>query len=120
MWRRPADAKQPRLPLLAGSKRWPEAAWPVRSTVARCFQHLGLVSARRHVRRPGPAGPPGAPMDAPNAVWTTDYKGQFKLGDGQYCFPLTVADGYSRLLLACQALTSTQLVEACVQNAKQS
>ena len=51
-------------------------------------------------------------MDAPNAVWTTDYKGQFKLGDGQYCFPLTVADGYSRLLLACQALTSTRLVEA--------
>ena len=26
--------------------------------------------------------------------------------------PLTVADGYSRLLLACQALTSTKLVEA--------
>lgn len=45
-------------------------------------------------------------------MWTTDYKGQFKLGDGQYCFPLTGADGYSRLLLACQALTSTKLVEA--------
>ena len=33
-------------------------------------------------------------------------------GDARYCFPLTVADGYSRLLLACQALTSTKLVEA--------
>jgi transposase InsO family protein len=51
-------------------------------------------------------------MDAPNAVWTTDFKGQFKLGNGQYCFPLTVADGYSRMLLACQALTSTKLGEA--------
>jgi hypothetical protein len=51
-------------------------------------------------------------MDAPNAVWTNDYKGQFKLGDGQYCFPLTVADGCSRMLLGCQALTSTKLVEA--------
>jgi transposase InsO family protein len=51
-------------------------------------------------------------MEAPNAVWTTDYKGQFKLGDGQYCFPLTVADGDSRRLLACQALTSTKLGEA--------
>jgi putative transposase len=51
-------------------------------------------------------------MEAPNASWTTDYKGQFKLGDGQDCFPLTVADGYSRMLLACQALTSTKLVEA--------
>ena len=38
--------------------RWPNAQWPVRSTVARCFQHLGLVTARRRVRRPGPAGPP--------------------------------------------------------------
>ena len=96
----------PRKLLCLVGQRWPEAPWPVRSTVARCFQHLGLVTARRRVRRPGPAGPPTAPMETPNAVWTTDYKGQFKLGDGQYCFPLTVADGYSRLLLACQALTA--------------
>jgi putative transposase len=102
----------PRKLLRLVGDRWPDAPWPVRSTVARCFQHLGLVTARRRVRHPGPAGPPLAPMDAPNTVWTTDYKGQFKLGDGQYCFPLTVADGYSRLLLACQALTSTKLVEA--------
>ncbi|CAN5889838.1 integrase core domain-containing protein [soil metagenome] len=91
---------------------WPDAPWPLRSTVARCFWHLGLVTACRRVRRPGSAGPPRTPMDAPNAVCTTDYKGQFKLGDGQYCFLLTVADGYSRMLLACQALTSTRLVEA--------
>jgi transposase InsO family protein len=102
----------PRKLLRLVGQRWPEAPWPVRSTVARCFQHLGLVTTRRRVRRPGPAGPPRTPMDGPNAVWTTDYKGQFKLGDGHYCFPLTVADGYSRMLLACQALTSTRLVEA--------
>jgi hypothetical protein len=102
----------PRKLLRLVSWRWPAAPWPVRSTVARCFQHLGLVTARRRLPRPGAAGRPTAAMDAPSAVWTTDYKGQFKLGDGQYCFPLTVADGYSRLLLACQALTSTCLVEA--------
>ncbi|HZI86044.1 MAG TPA: integrase core domain-containing protein, partial [Pyrinomonadaceae bacterium] len=28
-------------------------------------------------------------------------------GDGQYCYPLTVTDGFSRYLLACQALSST-------------
>jgi hypothetical protein len=38
-------------------------------------------------------------MDAPNAVWTTDFKGQFRTGDDANCFPLTVADGYSRMLL---------------------
>ena len=48
-------------------------------------------------------------MDAPNAVWTADFKGQFRLGDGSLCYPLTIADGYSRLLLSCHALTSTQV-----------
>ena len=51
-------------------------------------------------------------MDAPNAVWTADFKGQFKTGDGAYCFPLTVADGASRYLLACHALASTKTAGA--------
>lgn len=102
----------PRKLLRLVQRRWPAAPWPARCTVARHFERLGLVTARRRVRRPGPAGPPRAPMDTPNAVWTTDYKGQFKLGTGDYCYPLTVADGYSRMLLACQALRSTQLQEA--------
>ncbi len=46
-------------------------------------------------------------MDAPNAVWTVDFKGRFRLGDGQLCYPLTLADGYSRFLLRCDRLTST-------------
>lgn len=51
-------------------------------------------------------------MDTPNAVWTTDFKGQFRLGDGTLCYPLTIADGYSRFLLSCRALTSTQVPES--------
>src|SRR5688572_27317956 len=42
----------PRKLLHLVSQRWPQAPWPVRSTVARCFQHLGLVTAHRRVRRP--------------------------------------------------------------------
>jgi len=49
---------------------------------------------------------------APNAVWTADFKGQFRLGDGTLCYPLTIADGYSRMLLSCRALTTTQGVES--------
>ena len=44
-------------------------------------------------------------MDAPNAVWSADFKGQFRTGDGIYCYPLTIVDGYSRYLLTCQALS---------------
>ena len=51
-------------------------------------------------------------MGAPNEVWSADCKGHFKTGDGRYCYPLTIVDGDSRLLLSCQALTSTSVAEA--------
>ena len=51
-------------------------------------------------------------MATPNEVWSADFKGQFKAGDGLYCDPLTVADGHSRFHLGCQALSSTRAAEA--------
>jgi hypothetical protein len=63
---------------------------------------------RRSLRRPHP-GRPTAPFDAPNRIWTADFKGQFKTRDGRYCYPLTVQDGFSRFLLACKGLSGTTL-----------
>ena len=64
-------------------------------------------------------GPPrhrarGTPLSptAPNALWCTDFKGEFKLGNGQYCYPLTVTDQASRFLLLCEALESTKEIGA--------
>jgi hypothetical protein len=34
-----------------------------------------------------------AQMLASNDIWCADFKGQFKTGDGIYCYPLTVTDG---------------------------
>jgi len=51
-------------------------------------------------------------MEAPNEVWAADFKGQFRTRDGQYCYPLTVTDGYSRFLLGCQGLRSTRHVDS--------
>ncbi len=62
---------------------------------------------RRQRRRIGHPGKPTSQILAPNDVWSADYKRQFRTGDGRYCYPLTVADGFSRYLLGCQALTST-------------
>ena len=45
---------------------------------------------------------------APNELWCADYKGEFKLGNDQYCYPLTVTDHASRYLLLCEALESTR------------
>jgi transposase InsO family protein len=92
-----------------GHPRWP---WPARSTVCDILRRHGLVPKPR-IRRPiGHPGKPTTPIAAPNDVWSADFKGQFKTGDGQYCYPLTVADGYSRYLLGCQALASTRVADA--------
>jgi transposase InsO family protein len=61
----------------------------------------GLVPTRRHRRRIGHPGKPTTLVLAPNDVWSAYYKGQFRTGDGRYCYPLTVADGFSRYLLGC-------------------
>jgi putative transposase len=45
-------------------------------------------------------------------VWSADFTGHFKTGDGCDGYPLTISDGYSRFLLGCQALSSTRVQEA--------
>lgn len=93
---------------LAAKPRHRGLAWPVASTVTELLKRNGLVqSRRRRALSPGHPGRPTTPMDRANAVWTTDFKGEFRLTSGRYCYPLTVVDGYSRYLLGCKGLDST-------------
>ena len=78
------------------------------STAAALLKRHGCVTRRRRQRALGHPGRPTTTMTEPNATWTADFKGQFKTGDGRYCFPLTVADGATRYLLACRALGSVR------------
>jgi transposase InsO family protein len=91
-----------------------EPTWtlPARSTVCDLLGRAGLITTPR--RRPVPTHPGRAliPMTAPNGTWTADFKGQFKTRNGVYCYPLTIVDGYSRYLLACQGLLSTAIAGA--------
>src|SRR5216684_1592624 len=93
-------------------RRHPRWTLPGRSTVCDILRRHGLVPTRRSRRRIGHPGKPTTIIAAPNAVWCADYKGQFKTGDGRYCSPLTVTDGFSRYLLGCQGLGSTAGAEA--------
>jgi transposase InsO family protein len=52
-----------------------------------------------------PSRSPLTPAAAANDVWTTDFKGEFRTGDGYYCYPLTLRDGFRRFVLRCDALT---------------
>jgi len=85
----------------------PDWPMPARQVLHKHFVSEGLVRKRRRsLRRPHP-GRPTAPFDAPNSVWSADFKGHFKTRDGVYCYPLTVQDGFSRYLLACHGLSGT-------------
>jgi transposase InsO family protein len=85
---------------------------PAKSTIHAVLDRHGLVQHMRRTRNRahGTLLSEGA---APNDLWCADYKGEFKLGDGRYCYPLTVTDHASRFLLLCEALESTREDLAC-------
>ena len=87
---------------------------PAQSTVAHILDCHGLVKRKRRHRSAHPGCPKHA-ATAPNDIWAADYKGQFRLKNRQYCFPLTVSDLYSRFLLECEGhpAVSMELTIAC-------
>jgi len=80
---------------------------PANSTIHAVLHRHGLVAPPGRPRRRA-TGTPLSNGSAPNALWCTDFKGEFKLGNGRYCYPLTVTDHGSRYLLLCEALQSTR------------
>jgi transposase InsO family protein len=82
---------------------------PATSTVHAVLDRHGLV-ARARQRRQGckAEGTDLSLAVGPNDLWCADFKGEFKLGNGRYCYPLTVTDQATRYLLACEALESTK------------
>lgn len=91
----------------------PELELPGRSGIDAILRRHGLAK-RRQRRKPVVSSPFRSRYVAtdPAELMTIDHKGQFRMGNGRYCFPLTIADNVSRYLLACQALSSTRLSEA--------
>lgn len=87
----------------------PDKDWPVRSTVDAILKRAGLVTPRGPRRRRQPTAPPVVTAGAPNDVWSMDFKGWFRVGDGTRCDPLTVNDVCSRASLVCQAMVTPKL-----------
>jgi len=79
---------------------------PATSTIGEVLLRHGLVEKRRLRRRHHANGTMLRPAAGPNDVWCIDYKGQFRLGDGSYCYPLTVTDQHSRYLLGCDGMSA--------------
>jgi transposase InsO family protein len=80
---------------------------PAKSTIHAVLHRHGLVKPIGR-RRNRATGTPLSQGLGPNDLWCADFKGEFKLGNGRYCYPLTVTDHASRFLLLCEALESTR------------
>ena len=90
-------------------QHYPNEHWPAASTIGELLGRHGLLRKRRRRRPAERAALDHARTDAlePNSVWTADFKGEFRLQTGAYCYPLTVLDLHSHYLLGCTALGTT-------------
>jgi putative transposase len=112
-WRREVLALRRRWPTWGARKlRWrlrqrhPHGALPAARTLGRWLRAAGVVARRRQRHRRGPRLPalPRTVARRANDVWTLDFKGRFRTGDGRRVEPLTVRDLASRYVLAVQAV----------------
>lgn len=102
--------------LKASLERRLETSFPSAAGIGYVLGRHGLVQRRKKRRRYEPTPTTLRQATAPNDVWCIDYKGQFRLGDGTYCYPLTVTDQFSRYILGCEgmaAISDGQAREVC-------
>ena len=95
-------------------ERHPDLEFPSASTAHGILDRASLVKARgrRRVGLCEDACGAGVPADGPNAVFCVDFKGEFRLGNRQLCYPLTIMDSFSRYLLCCSGQPSTKMAGA--------
>lgn len=82
----------------------PGTVWPAASTLGDLLRREGLAKPRPRKAAPHKAPSALTEPSASNESWAADFKGWFRTTDGVRCEPLTVTDGYSRYLLACEAV----------------
>jgi transposase InsO family protein len=84
-----------------------EANVPAVSTLGDILSRSGLIPPAEVRRRAPPHTDPLRHARAPNQVWSIDFKGQFLLRNGQLCYPLTITDNATRMILGIEALPAT-------------
>ena len=78
--------------------------FPAASTITDVLARAGLVMKRVARSQHIPLPTHLSTAKAPNDVWCIDYKGQFRLQSGPYCYPLTLTDQFSRFVLGIEAM----------------
>lgn len=89
------------------AQRFPNETIPSKSTIYNILKREQLIKPRTKTRKISPYSQPFASVQQANELWSADFKGQFKMGNGQWCYPLTIMDHKSRYLLCCDGLSNT-------------
>lgn len=89
-------------------------AIPSLSSVNRIFRKAGLVKRRRKRVHSGGQLTSSIQVEAPNDIWTIDFKGWWYTTDHNRFEPFTVRDAFSRYVLEARALkdNTTETVKA--------
>ena len=84
----------------------PEVAFPSAATMSEILRKRGMSRPRRKRRRPKvvPSTQPFGQCVSPNDLWCIDFKGKFRLRNGQWCHVLTIVDAYCRFLVRAEAM----------------
>ena len=72
---------------------FPKKQLPKPSTVNLILKQNGLIKERKRRRIVEPQNPIFDPQ-VPNEVWSADFKGKFRMGNGKYCYPDGSESGY--------------------------
>lgn len=89
----------------------PHLALPADSTAGEILKKAGLVKKRQKRHHVSADEYAFSECNESNQTWGVDYKGQFKLGNGHWCYPLTITDNHSRYLLQCKGLKSANFLD---------
>jgi putative transposase len=82
--------------------------WPAASTIGDLLRREGLSQPRRRPRYTVPLTQPLVAAQASNDVWTADFKGWFRTGDGTRCDPLTITDAFARFVFCCRIVATSE------------
>lgn len=90
-------------------RRFSDIKIPAISTIHAVLDRNGFVKSK--LRKKNKFKSQGTHLSnpkVPNDLWCADYKGEFMLGNKQYCYPLTITDHATRYLIACDSMATTK------------
>jgi putative transposase len=89
--------------------KYPDVKLPAISTVHCVLDRHQLVEKTRKSNKYHATATYLSEPQEPNDLWCTDFKGKFRIKNGNYCFPLTISDFVSRYIISCEALNNTEI-----------